>query len=95
MSDLSGSDIAVHAKDAETLVVEVRNWLNSQAQLRAPGPARVWTAFLKFMSDNYTSLKDRGFSDPNIERLPVDELMTCITAWVEQTRKADRASRRR
>lgn len=87
MSDLSGSDIAMHAGSAEILVAEVRNWLNNHAHMPAPGPTRVWTAFLEFMSDNYDTLKARGFSDRDIEALPVCELMNCIDEWLSQTRK--------
>jgi len=96
MSDLSGSDIAVHARSPEALVTEVRNWLNSQAHLQAPGPARVWTAFLDFMSDNYVALKNRGFSDRDAEFLPIDELMTCIGEWVSraQTPRSPGSTRR-
>lgn len=87
MSDLSGSDIAVHGRSPEALVTEVRNWLNSQADVQAPGPARVWTAFLEFMSDNYDALKKRGFSDRDVEALPVCELINCIDEWVGDTRR--------
>ena len=82
MSDLSGSDIAVHGRSPEALSAEVRNWLNSQAHVQAPGPARVWTAFLEFMSDKYDALKKRGFSDRDVETLPVGELINCINEWV-------------
>jgi hypothetical protein len=92
VSDLSGSDIATHGRSPEVLVTEVRNWLNSQAHVHAPGPARVWTAFLEFMSDNYDALKKRGFSDRDVETLPVGELMGCIGAWVSNTRTPPRNS---
>ena len=82
ISDLSGSDIAVHDGDAQRIVAEVRNWLNNQASLQAPGPTSIWGAFLDFMADNYDTLKRRGFSDRDIEKLPVDELMQCIDSWV-------------
>lgn len=84
ISDLSNSDIAVHDNEPEKLVAEVRNWLNNQAGLRAPGPARVWGAFIDFMTYNYEHLKERGFSDKDIEKLPVDELITCMYDWHQQ-----------
>jgi hypothetical protein len=93
ISDLSGSDIAVYGQSPRTLVAEVRNWQNSQAHLHAPGPTSVWTAFLEFMSYNYTALKERGFSDPDIGLLPIDELMTCIADWISRTQKPAIASR--
>ena len=33
------------------------------------------------MTDNYESLKQRGFSDEDVKRLPVSELMTCMQEW--------------
>ena len=86
LSDLSGSDIAVHGGSPELVVAEVRNWLNGQSSSQAPGPARIWTDFIEFMSDNYDLLKRRGFSDRNIEALPISELMDCINKWVRDTR---------
>ena len=44
VSDFSNSDIAVHGNQPITLLTEVRNWLNNEARLRAPGPSEVWGA---------------------------------------------------
>lgn len=82
VSDISNSDIAVHGGSPESMVTEVRNWLNGEARLRAPGASRVWGAFLEFMADNYADLKQRGFSDGNIENLPIGELTVCMERWV-------------
>jgi hypothetical protein len=88
VSDLAGSDIAVHGGSPETLVTEVRNWLSSIASLQAPGPARVWTAFLEFMSENYDDLTAQGFSDRDIEALPIDELLRCLSSTMGETNSA-------
>lgn len=81
ISDLSNSDIAVHDNNPERVTGEVRNWLNSQAGLRAPGPSKVWGAFLDFMSFNYDCLTARGFSAKDIENLPIGELINCMQDW--------------
>jgi hypothetical protein len=91
ISDLSNSDIAVHGGVPEAVVSEVRNWLDNQARLHAPGPSRVWGAFLEFTADNYDTLKRRGFSDRDIEKLPISELMRCIEKWMAGRRSATRA----
>jgi hypothetical protein len=39
------------------------------------------------MSDNYDELKSRGFSDRDIERLPIDELLRGIERWMKKTRR--------
>lgn len=85
ISDLSSSDIAVHNNQPVNVVSEVRNWLNNEAKLRARGPAEVWSRFNEFMADNYDALKGRGFSDHNIENLPVGELIDCMRDWVNQS----------
>lgn len=82
ISDLSSSDIAVHNDQPEVAVAEVRNWLNNEARLSAPGPAAVWGRFLDFMAENYDTLKARGFSDRDVEALPIPELITCMQEWV-------------
>jgi len=84
ISDMSNSDIAVHANEPVNVVLQVRNWLNNEAGLRAPGPADVWARFNEFMADNYDSLKLRGFSDTNIDNLPIGELIVCMQDWVKE-----------
>lgn len=89
ISDLAGSDIAVHGNQPVNVVSEVRNWLNGEAKLRAPGAAEVWGRFNDFMADNYAALKRRGFSDQDIANLPIDELMDCMRDWLaDQSRNA-------
>ena len=84
ISDLSNSDIAVHNDDPETICAEVRNWLSHAAGLNAPGPSAIWGAFLDFMAANYVTLVARGFSDRDVERLPINELITGMQRWVAQ-----------
>lgn len=84
LSDLSGSDIEVHENEPDKVVSAVRNWLNMAVGLNADGPARIWGAFTEFMADNYDQLKARGFSDQDIEKLPVAELMADMKNWVAE-----------
>lgn len=84
ISDLSNSDIAAHSNDPVRAVTAVRNWLNNEASLRAPGPAEVWSRFNEFMAANYDVLKLRGFSDADVDRLPVGELIVCMQDWVDE-----------
>ena len=84
LSDLSNSDIAVHGDEPIRIFSEVRNWLSNQSGLEAPGPSRIWGAFLEFTSDNFSMLKDRGFSDEDIRKLPISELMNSTAGWVSR-----------
>lgn len=82
ISDLSNSDIAVHGNQPADVITEVRNWLNNQAALHAVGPARIWGRFNDFMASNYDALTLRGFSDQDIVKLPIDELIGDMKAWL-------------
>lgn len=85
ISDLSNSDIAVHSNQPVKVVAAVRDWLNNEAALRAAGPTKVWSRFNDFMADNYVALKARGFSDEDVDRLPVGELIVCMRDWVKNS----------
>jgi hypothetical protein len=85
ISDLSNSDIAVHGDEPQVALTEVRNWIVSSAGVHAPGPAALWGRFTDFMTDNYDALVARGFSPPDIERLPVPELLSCIDGWIARS----------
>ena len=84
ISDLSSSDIAAHNNQPVILVTAVRNWLNNEAKLRARGPADVWNRYSAFMENNYDLLKVRGFSDHDIDELPIGELIDCMQDWVNR-----------
>lgn len=86
ISDVSGSDIAVHGNEPFEAARQVRDWLNNEAALRAPGPSRIWDRFTDFTAENYAALKANGHSDRDIERLPVAELMVGMEDWVAARR---------
>jgi hypothetical protein len=82
ISDISGSDIAVHNNDPLIASNEVRNWLAQGLGNTIPGPAAVFNKFTDFTADNYDLLKARGYSDANIANLPVNELIACMRDWL-------------
>jgi hypothetical protein len=84
ISDLSNSDIAVHNNEPIKVVVQVRNWLANQVDAVLPGPERIWGRFTDFMAANYDDLKARGFSDEDIEDLPIDELIRGMKRWLQR-----------
>lgn len=84
LSDLSGSDIAVHRNEPEQAATEVRNWFANQCRPNAAGPSKVWGAFTDFMAANYDVLKDRGFSDKDVEALPMPELVAGMESWISK-----------
>jgi hypothetical protein len=83
ISDLSNSDIEAHENKPDLISAKVRNWLNGQAQLRAPGPGKLWTRFNDFMADTtYDLTTSRGFSPADAANLPIDELLAEMKVWV-------------
>jgi len=82
ISDLSGSDIAVHRNDPTLASNEIRNWLAQELNNAAPGPAAVWARFNDFMADNYDALTARGYSPADIEVQPIGELIICMREWL-------------
>jgi hypothetical protein len=83
ISDLSNSDIEAHENKPDLISAKVRNWLNSQSQLRAPGPGKLWRRFNDFMAvTNYDLTTSRGFSPADAANLPIDELLAEMKAWV-------------
>lgn len=83
LSDLSNCDIASHDGEPVRAMTAVRDWLNTQAKLRAPGPAKVWSRFGEFTGFNYDRLIARGYSPDDIKRLPVAELIDDIGLWIQ------------
>jgi hypothetical protein len=81
ISDLSSSDIASHKNDPKTLMKEVRDWLNIEAGLSAPGPSRIWDAYLDFQVDDYDARLARGFSERDMTSMPVAELIASMRRW--------------
>ena len=82
ISDLAGSDIEVHDDRPYQLVSIVRDWLGSEAQIDVAGPDEIWVNFNDFITDNTQRLNANGFSDHDIERLSVRELIRHMTDWV-------------
>ncbi len=84
ISDISNSDIATHGNEPATALAEVRNWLNAELGLRARGPAAMWARYNAFTIYNYDELATRGYSERDIARLPVAELIDDISHWIRQ-----------
>jgi hypothetical protein len=85
ISDLSNSDIEAHENKPELISANVRNWLNSQSHLRAPGPSKVWARFNDFMAASYYDLTtSRGFSPADAANLSIDELLAEMKAWINK-----------
>jgi hypothetical protein len=82
LSDLSNSDIEAHKNKPTQVVIAVRNWLRTEVGVNIAGPTQVWTDFYQFMTDDYDDLSSKGFSNRDIQELPVSELVEHMSDWI-------------
>lgn len=81
LSDIAGSDISYHKGDYQVAVRKVRNWLVSEAQIQAPGAARILARYADFQGWYYERQLAAGFSDEDIEDYPTSELLSAMIEW--------------
>lgn len=87
ISDLANSDIVAHADSPEMAARHVRNWLNNEAKLRAPGATRIWGRFIDFMTDNFKRLIDQQhYSPEEANNLTIPELLHDMEEWTKLNR---------
>ena len=81
ISDLSNSDIYAHHNVPAEVVKAVRNWLVSEAGVKAPGPSKLWAQFNEFMAYNFDELTREGWSKSDIKSLAINELIVYMQEW--------------
>jgi len=83
VSDLAGVDVKSHGKKPEKLVQQVRNWfVETAGERNVPSPARIWYGFNEFAADFYDVRKREGFSDDDLDMMPVPEYTDFIRNWL-------------
>jgi hypothetical protein len=63
-------------------VSHVRNWLASEAGIKADGPSRILSAYGDFQGWNYARQLANGWSDNDIQNYPTKELLAFMEEWV-------------
>lgn len=90
LSDLSGVDIKHHDNTPFKIVLVVRNWfVDTVGVSDAPSPTVIWYRFTDFASYFYDSQRTRGFSDEDLNSLPVAEYIRAIQVWVARRSSTD------
>ncbi|OQB41238.1 MAG: hypothetical protein BWY06_00925 [Candidatus Latescibacteria bacterium ADurb.Bin168] len=86
LSDLSGVDIKSHRNEPEDVVRAVRDWLVETAGLHhAPPPTAIWYTFAAtFTTDFYNDRQSKGFTEKDLDMMPVPEYIDFIRDWVAQ-----------
>jgi hypothetical protein len=88
LSDLSGVDIKSHKDEPEEMVRAVRNWFVETVGLRGvPSPTSIWYAFNNFTSAFYNARITNGFTDKDLDMMPVPEYLDFILDWVAEVRR--------
>ena len=83
LSDISGVDIKSHDNQPAKMVQAIRNWFVETVGLKnVAGPTAIWYEFNDFASDFYTQRKSEGFSDEDINVMPVREYIDFIKNWL-------------
>ena len=83
LSDISGVDIKNHNNKPAKMVQAIRNWFVETVGLRkVVGPTAIWYKFNDFTSDFYTRRKNEGFSDEDLDMMPVREYINFIKRWL-------------
>ena len=89
MSDFSGADIKHHKNEPALLVRAVRDWFVETVDVDdAPGATGLWYRFTDFASAFYDERKFAGFSDDELNFMPVPEYLRAIKKWLAKERKA-------
>ncbi len=79
LSDLSGVDIKNHSNKPVEFVHVVRNWFVETVGLRkVSGPTSIWYRFNDFASDFYDARVAEGFTDENLNIMPIPEYIDFI-----------------
>ncbi|HEX7192775.1 MAG TPA: hypothetical protein VF381_14500 [Thermoanaerobaculia bacterium] len=68
--------------DASYIVRAIRDWFVETVGLRhIPSATRIWRRFTDFTSDFYDDRVADGFSDDDLNMMPVPEYIDFIQAW--------------
>jgi hypothetical protein len=83
LSDISGVDIKNHDNKPAKMVQAIRNWFVETVGLsNVAGPTAIWYKFNDFTSDFYTRRQNEGFSDEDLNMMPVREYINFMKSWL-------------
>jgi hypothetical protein len=89
LSDLSGVDIEAHEDDPKLVVRALRNWFVTTVGLRGvASPSRLWNYFTDFTAAFYLARKQDGFTDEDLNIMPIPEYVDFIRDWVSGAQAA-------
>lgn len=81
LSDISGNDIKPHNNDPETLIRVVRDWILETTNTQVLSGTRIWQRFNEFYGFFEITTKDLGYTEKDIEEMPVIEFLDFVKNW--------------
>lgn len=82
-------DIKSHSDEPDEVVRAVHNWFVETVGLRGvASPTVIWYRFTDFASDFYDARKSEGFTDDDLNMMPVPEYIDFIRDWVAENKTA-------
>jgi hypothetical protein len=86
LSDLSGVDIKSHGNDPAKVVRAIHDWFVETIGLRnINSPTQIWYKFNDFALDFYNRRESEGFSDEDLNMMPVPQYIDFMKEWVKQS----------
>ena len=83
LSDLAGVDIKSHGDEPVKIVQAIRHWFVETVGLqKVDSPTMLWYKFTDFTSDFYSQRQQEGFSDEDLNMMPVPEYIDFIEGWI-------------
>lgn len=83
LSDLAGVDIKSHGDEPVKIVQAIRHWFVETVGLKkVDSPTMLWYKFTDFTSDFYSRRQQEGFSDEDLNMMPVPEYIDFIKGWI-------------
>jgi hypothetical protein len=93
LSDIAGTDIAVHGDDALQAVRVVRQWIENVIG-GEDGSQAIWAAYEDFNASMFDEMSDRGFDTHEIENVQTAKLIKLMEKFIAERklRKANGSS---
>jgi hypothetical protein len=95
LSDLSGIDIRSHDDEPAHVVRAVRNWFRDTVGEKVQeSPGAIWYRFTAFAAAFYDQRQSEGYSDDDLNMMPVSEYVDFIRHWLARpsARRAPKGS---
>lgn len=85
LSDISGYDIKSHSDNPHDLIKAIRDWfVENHIAVCDKSPQYILDQYAFFYGDLYIKRRDNGYTVETINEIPVNELLSEISSWLEE-----------